>query len=263
MKQIRLALSGSGFLAPIHAGAICAFMDASVQIVEIAGTSGGSIAAALVASGKTSAQIKAASLADLPEDILTFNPLALPQQGYSTGNSLVRWLHKTIGPATFGEESIPCTIMATDINEGKEYKFDSKGTPGVQLADACRASASVPFVYVPANVNGTKLIDGGVCCNIPVDKLVVDSVPRIGIEVVDGTPAGATTTFLKLAAQCLSTLMASNEDNLTEWAKQTGATILLVNATPYGFLNPALDPQEKTDLFNRGYSAARAQIGKM
>ena len=64
MKQVRLAFSGSGFLAPIHAGAACAFLDAGVQIVEVAGTSGGSIAAALIAAVAVIVSIAHANGAD-------------------------------------------------------------------------------------------------------------------------------------------------------------------------------------------------------
>jgi NTE family protein len=258
MKQIRLALSGSGFLAPIHAGAICAFLDVGVEIIEVAGTSGGSIAAALLAAGKTSLQIKAAAMAELPDNILEFQPLALASQGFNHGDSLLTWLDDTLGSATFAGAKMPVSIMATDINSARGFKFSRQTTPDISLASACRASASVPFVFVPAHLEGKKLVDGGLVCNIPVDELIQDDVPRIGIEVIDGSPAGTTETFIGLAEQCLSTLMFSGEQDLIAWGKQTGARILPVSADPYGFLNAKLKPTEKEDLFQRGYFAVKA-----
>ena len=263
MKQVRIAFSGSGYLAPIHAGAICAFMDAGVIIVQVSGTSGGSIAAAMVASGMSSSQIKTTALAQLPNGIVSFNIFKLFLEGLNSGDVLNTWLHSMFGSTTFGEASVPVTIMATDIDNGCSYKFDSVNTPDTLLADACRASASVPFIYVPAEVNGKKLTDGGMCCNIPVDELVRDSIPRVGVEVVDGNPVGTTNSFIGLTEQCLHTMLSSNESNLIAWAKQTGATIIPVSATPYGFLDGSLTLPQKTDLFVRGYQAAIETIKQL
>ena len=51
MKPIRVALSGSGFRLGAQLGALQAISDAGFEIVQIAGASGGSIVAALFASG--------------------------------------------------------------------------------------------------------------------------------------------------------------------------------------------------------------------
>jgi NTE family protein len=259
MKQIRLALSGSGFLAPVHAGAICAFLDKGIQIIEVAGTSGGSIAASLLACGMTSIQIKNAALRELPRGIDSYNLISVLllrwRQGLNKGTILKTWLRRLLMNTSLGTAKIPITIMATDIDNGVSFKFNAKETSNVLLSDACRASASVPIIYVPAEVRGIKFTDGGMCCNIPVDQLVQDNIPRFGIEVMDGTPAGSTKMFEGLLKQCLSTMLASNEANLTAWAEQTGTTIIPVDATPYGFLNASLTLTQKTELFQRGYDA--------
>ena len=260
MEKIRLAFSGSGYLAPVHAGAICAFMDEGVQIIEVAGTSGGSIAASLVASGMSYRQIKAAALGDLPAGIVSYNPLELFREGLNTGDVLHGWLRSLFGDRTINNAVVPITIMATDINAGCSFVFNSKETPEVLLSDACRASASVPIVYVPAEVDGKKLTDGGMCCNIPVDQLILDDVPRFGIEVKDGAPTGTTDSMIGLIEQCLSTMLSSNEANLTAWARQTGAKIIPVDATPYGFLNASLTLDQKTELFDRGYKAVTLEL---
>ena len=67
MQNVRVAFSGSGFLAPIHAGAVCGMLDSEKSILEVAGTSGGSIAAALV-------------LRDMPAEKTEVSPNVQPQQ---------------------------------------------------------------------------------------------------------------------------------------------------------------------------------------
>lgn len=260
-KRARIAFSGSGFLAPIHVGAICAFLDCGYQIVEVAGSSGGSIAAALIASGATYSQIKAIALAELPDDMLNFEPLSLlANQGFNDGSVLLDWLVSILGNRKFANAIVPITVMATDINGGRECRFNAKGTPDVRIADACRASASVPFVFAPHTIAGVKCVDAGVACNLPVDELVIDDVPRFGIKVIDGSSVGKSDTYLGLIEQTIGTMMAANEENLTQWAQSTGATIIPVSATPYGFLNSKLTLSEKTDLFDRGYSSVKSMF---
>ena len=260
MKQVRLALSGSGFLAPIHAGAVCSLMDNGVEIVELSGSSGGSIIAALVAIGMDAKSIKDLAMSDIPKGIISFQPLALLKKAYNSGEILHKWLQDVIGGHTFASAKVPVTVMATDIEAGKPYVFNQSLTPDVQIADACRASASVPFVWQPAIVNGRALIDGGTCNNIPVDQLIDDSTPRVGIQVKDGSGSGKIDTVFQFAGQVLSTMLDANEGNIDVWAQRTGAKIVEVSADPYGFLNPNLTTDEKTDLFSRGYFSVTTKL---
>jgi NTE family protein len=146
--------------------------------------------------------------------------------------------------------------MATDIDAGVPFRFSRETTPDVRLADACRASTSVPVIWAPAKVAGRKLVDGGVCNNIPVNQLAVDDVPRLGFEIVDGSPAGSTKTLLGLLTQTIKTALSSNEGNLVAWAKASGADIVQINAAPYGAFDTALSAAEKEDLYERGLLAA-------
>lgn len=50
-NRIRVALSGSGFRLGAHLGALQAIVDAGYEVVELAGTSGGSIVSAMFAGG--------------------------------------------------------------------------------------------------------------------------------------------------------------------------------------------------------------------
>jgi len=263
MRQVRLAFSGSGFLAPVHAGAACAFLDAGVEIVEVAGTSGGSIAAALLASGKDAATIKRIALAPIPDNIMAVQPLGiLWRWALNNGNVLHQWLRDAIGDRTFAQAVMPCTIVASDVQRQRGVVFTRMRSPELLLADACRMSASVPGVWKPVKWRGLTIADGGMACNIPTDKLTQDSVPRVGIQVTDGNAPGKLDSLLDFAKGCIGTMLNSNEGNLVAWAQQTGATILPVDARPYGFLDAGLTLTAKTELFERGYQAVSAFLAK-
>jgi len=60
-------------------------------------------------------------------------------------------------------------VTATQQDTGELTIFSSFDTPDpdVEVALACRASASIPLVFEPVEINGKKYVDGGYLDNIP------------------------------------------------------------------------------------------------
>jgi NTE family protein len=74
----------------------------------------------------------------------------------------------------FNELPIPFKCVATDLETGEIVIFESGS-----LADAMRASISLPSIFLPLEIEGKLLIDGGISQNFPVDiakKLGYDTV---------------------------------------------------------------------------------------
>jgi len=143
--KIRLALSGSGFLAPIHAGAICALLDKNIEIVEVAGTSGGAIIACSIATMRNQEDLLKMALEDTPNGLMSYQPTAILKQGFNNGSILKNWLDQKLGNICFSNVSLPLKIVATDINNACPYILSQQTTPDVKLSDACRASSSLAF----------------------------------------------------------------------------------------------------------------------
>ena len=253
-----VAFSGSGFLAPAHAGAAAALIDHGYQFADLAGTSGGSIIAALLAIGKTMADLRSIALTT------DFKPLFRPSMGsiltlsaYCNGNALLDWLEAELGETTFLSADLPVTIVATDLRTQGPFIFSPQTTPDVRLSFACRCSASVPFGYLPVTYEGALLVDGGVANNIPVDKLVGPT--KIGIDIVD-TQSQDLDTPLDIAGALISTMLTTNESARIALGEVTGATIVKVPALGYGFMNTALTAAQKLALFRSGYDATNAYL---
>lgn len=60
-------------------------------------------------------------------------------------------------------------ITATNRDTGELTIFDSRKTPDIEIALACRASASIPLVFEPVKINGVEYVDGGYRDNIPLN----------------------------------------------------------------------------------------------
>lgn len=58
-------------------------------------------------------------------------------------------------------------VTATNKTTGELTIFDARNTPDVEIAIACRASASIPVVFEPVEINGVKYVDGGYRDNVP------------------------------------------------------------------------------------------------
>ncbi|APZ42955.1 patatin-like phospholipase family protein [Acidihalobacter ferrooxydans] len=182
--RIHLGLSGSGTLLSSEIGVLVALADAGIGVASMTGTSGGAIVAVLYA-----AQPDARALARLALEI-DFRPMMqffsftnpvrlLLRQGICNPGPLHRFLLQRTQGARFRDLDLPLRITATDYQTSRLMVFSAATTPEVRIADAARASSSLPFVYPPARVGGRLYMDGGLCLDIPAPLLPHDAIPAV------------------------------------------------------------------------------------
>ena len=230
-----LVLSGGGVLGIGHAGAVSVLEERGYRFVRIAGTSAGSIVGALLAAG-----ISASRLRELIETLdyrrfldrstLDRIPLVGPplsvvlENGYAEGRYFAEWLAGELGRlgvTTFGDLRIRddegadprpehrwrLVVMAADVTRGQllrlpwdyeRYGLDPDDQP---VADAVRASISVPYLFEPFKLvhpgGVSLLVDGGLVSNYPIDTFdrtdgKGSRWPTFGVTLVAQLPAGAT-----------------------------------------------------------------------
>jgi NTE family protein len=235
--RIGLVLSGGGARGAAHVGVLKVLEELRVPIDYIAGTSMGSIVGGSYASGNTIdnmlrdiSTIKSADLAtDAPprQDISMrrkeddLKPFIGPELGVRGGSLLLpkgivsgvgleavlRHLAKIKGKRDFNTFPIPFRAVATDIETGKMVVFRSG-----DLAAVMRASMSVPGAIAPAEVDGKRLVDGGLTRNLPVD-VARDMGADVVIAVNLGTPlmkADQINSLLGVTGQMINILTEQN-----------------------------------------------------
>jgi NTE family protein len=201
-----LVLEGGGVKGIALVGAVDVLEENGYEVQRVAGTSAGSIVGALVAAGMSAEERRELMLSvnygafkdkgrldRLPGGRLLS---LLTEQGIYEGNYLRTWLSGHLaakGIRTFSDlrvvdagaapgEGYPSRllVMASDITAGRlrclptaypALGIDDPG--GVEVADAVRASMSIPFFYEPVRLPGkdgtpTVLVDGGMLSNFPV-----------------------------------------------------------------------------------------------
>jgi NTE family protein len=120
-----------------------------------------------------------------PTDALKLLDVSLSQTGLLKGTRVYNLMAETLGPTrTFADLHLPFAVVAVDITTGREVVLRE----GL-LADAIRATISVPGVFVPVSLGPYRLVDGGVLNNVPVDVarqlgadvvIAVDVLPNFG-----------------------------------------------------------------------------------
>ena len=193
--RICLALGGGGARGAAHVGVLEALQQLHIPVDCIAGTSMGAIVGGLYASGFSTQELQAAlerpelqasmagkqprSLLSYPDKQYQLEYLLRVEFGYANGKfffpqgiiagndpgRILNVLALETQPNTdFNKLPIPFRAVATDIGSGAEVVLDHGN-----LAEAMRASMSVPGVYAPVPLDNHLLVDGGLVDNLPVD----------------------------------------------------------------------------------------------
>lgn len=207
MKKVALVLSGGGALGAAHIGALKALEKKTFQPDFFAGVSAGAIIAALAACGKSGKEIeeilKKTNFFSLAFDFST------DQFGILRGEKIKKMFAELFEERDFTDLTCPLYIGATDFGTGKRVIIHSG-----KIADAVRASISVPVLFAPFYHKGEKkwLADGGLTQNFPLDLAIEHYQGKkiIGIDVAGNFPRNIDFTEKK-AFQKIKTLRKTLE----------------------------------------------------
>lgn len=157
---IAIALGGGGAKGFAHIGVLKVLESHGIKAKIVTGTSAGSFVGSLYASGKTPYQLQQIALNFKESDI---RDLTLNRQGFIQGKKLQDFVNKNVANKPIEQFPIRFAAVATRLDNGRRADF-IKGNAG----QAVRASCSIPNVFVPATIGGTKYVDGGLVSPIPV-----------------------------------------------------------------------------------------------
>lgn len=192
--RIGLALGGGAARGFAHVGVIQVLEEAGLRPQVVAGTSAGSLVAALYASGKNSQELRRVA-ETMEEAEITDWMLPILNRGALRGEALARYVNTHVGGRPIEQMKIPLGIVATDLHTGEAVTF-RRGNTGT----AVRASSAVPAVFQPVRIGEREYVDGGLVAPVPVRQ-----VREMGANFViavdissdpEGNPAGDTFQIL-------------------------------------------------------------------
>ena len=158
--KIGIAFGGGGTRGVAHIGVLKAFAENGIEFDEVAGTSAGSLVAALYAYGVTPDEMyqmaKNIDANEVRNSKIPFVP--------SKSDGLINLILKNIGDVHFEDMKKSLTVVAVDMYTGQEVHI-RKGNVSKAVAGSC----SVPVIFKPVPFEKMLLADGGLQNNIPAD----------------------------------------------------------------------------------------------
>jgi len=175
-KKVGLALGGGAVLGAAHIGVLKAFAELGIQIHCITGASVGAVVATLHAFGIPLSEMEHFALhLKWPDS----TRLHISKMGLLSNEALGRMIQGRLGNAGIQEASIPLAIPATDIESGEKLVFTSG-----DIKTAIMASTCVPGIFVPVELHGRMLVDGGLLENVPLSLLSgLGADFRVGVDL--------------------------------------------------------------------------------
>ncbi|MCK6262743.1 patatin-like phospholipase family protein [Vibrio sp. ZSDE26] len=160
-KTLGIAFGGGGVRGFVHLGVIKALEESGIKADLVTGSSAGSIAASLYASGLPYSEIEAI-VHDVSEYQLA--DIVISRKGVVNGQKLAKWINESVPQENLNQMPIPIGITATDLTH-KESVLILDGNPG----EAVQTSSSVPAAFVPVKNKGRLLVDGALLTVVPVN----------------------------------------------------------------------------------------------
>jgi len=270
--KIGLVLGGGGAKGAAHIGVLKVLEELRIPVDYIAGTSMGAVVGSLYASGASAAECERVLTTvdwndlfkdDPPRDEISFrrkqedftymakgamgvknDGIHLPKAfvaGQKIGVFFETLFMPVAGITDFDRLPIPYRAVASDLETG-EIVVLANG----RLADAARASMSVPGLFPPTELNGRYLLDGGIVMNLPVDI-----VRKMGADIIIAVDVGQPlpkrdklTSSIQVAGQMIDIMMQANVRVQKESLGEKDI-----------FINPELGDLGSTD-FQKGKEAA-------
>jgi NTE family protein len=312
-KPADLVLSGGGVKGIGLVGAVVALMDAGYSAQRVSGTSAGSIVGAVVAAASIGDELGPEEVKELALQLdyhkftdpgpLERLPVLGPSWAVLRGTGVYKgdyahdWVRsqlKNLGVRTFGdlairdgnlpaEQRYKLVVTVADVTTGQLVRlpWDYRRVYGLDpdeqsVADAVRASMSIPFFFRPVTLTGSTgltstLVDGGILSNFPIDSLDRTDGrkprwPSFGVTVLPNLPEGNDKVIPALAPirllgpphllESVITTVLVGRDQAYLSQPWVSARTIRVDSTDVGFLDFDISDNEIEALYAKGYAAA-------
>lgn len=243
--KIGITLGGGGVRGIAHLGVLKALNEKDIYPDMISGVSAGALAGVFYADG-----YKPDDIFEVFNEtsIFKFAKISIPRKGFLSMAKVEKILKEHIKAKDFSELKTPLYIAASNLNKGKVEYFN-EGT----VIDKVIASASIPVLFKPVEINGNTYVDGGVFDNLPVKPIINKCKILIGSNVSPLTTQDKFENMLDIAERSFHLAIGKSVKANKELCD---IFIEPSDLTQFGILKL----EKAKEIFDIGYESALKQI---
>ncbi|HEX6957636.1 MAG TPA: patatin-like phospholipase family protein [Ferrovibrio sp.] len=171
--RIGLALGSGAARGWAHIGVIEALIEAGIEPDVVCGSSMGALVGAAYIAGRLDA-LKASAETMSWREIVRLLDIRVTGGGLIDGKKIVAYLHRLGIDAPIESYPKKFAAVAADLANGREVWLQDG-----QIAEAVRASITIPGILSPVSHDGHWLLDGGLVNPVPVS-----ACRALGAEVI-------------------------------------------------------------------------------
>ncbi len=248
-KRVGLALGGGSVRGLAHIGILKVLKKHNIPIDLIAGTSIGAVIGAAYCAGVEPEELEKISLTKDWKELVDFT---IPKKGFIIGQKIKNYIRQLTKNKRFSDLRIPLSVVATDLNKQEKVVFE-RGN----VANATRASISLPGIFNPVRLGSRELVDGGLVDPVPFAEVIrrgadiviaVDLSVKLKEVLIDNVKykASLSTAFnLKIADAELSLLRDISK------GKKSRKMPFFLRIGAHRFLNKYLNPKKVMEYLMR------------
>ncbi|MFA5024730.1 MAG: patatin-like phospholipase family protein [Patescibacteria group bacterium] len=257
-KTIGLALGSGAFRGFSHIGVLKVLEKHHIPIDYLSGSSIGAWVAAHYAIFKDAQKLEKEILANSRERWESLVDLTW-RGGFISGDKVFALLKKNLHQKTFAKLKIPLRIVATDLISGRPVIFKQG-----DLAQAVRASTSVPLVFKPLAYKNKLLVDGALSDPVPSGL-----VKEMGADIVISVNLYNKHEFVKKDFNVLKVMLRSVRIavyNLAKISEQTSDIVINLDDSKFiadDNLKKYLDPATARKMIAIGERATEKVIPQL
>lgn len=176
--KLGIALAAGAALGAAHVGVLKRLKEENIVPDILVGASVGAMVSGIYAAGDIDEFEYVVQSREFENALFDFNSLASKgdEAGFIAGDKLLELLRKLTRNKNFEDTEIKIAFNAVDINTNEHVTL-SKGN----IAEAIRASCSIPLVFKPYKIGERYLVDGGIH-----DQMPISLAKSLGAEVIIG-----------------------------------------------------------------------------
>ncbi len=182
-SKTAFVLAGGGSLGAVQVGMLETLVDHGVSVDLVVGASVGAVNGAYFAAHPDAEGVQGLERIWRGlhrRSVFPFTPVGSLLSFFSLRNYLVdptplrHLLEHHLPHRDLGQSAIPLHVVATDILTGTEVVLSSG-----RAVEAVLASAAIPAVFPPVELEGRYLADGGIANNTPISVAVALGADRV------------------------------------------------------------------------------------